>query len=213
MPLLLNKQLASSTNLAVWDAEEEDDFFVSALKLNNEEKAHIDSLKKHRRKEWLGSRYLCHLLLNSGERLTLLKDDHGKPYIKDCKFHISISHSRSRVAVIISENSVGIDIQQKVEKIYRIKHKFISEEEFSNIDNDHLQESYHIFWGSKECMYKAYGKKEIDFKKHMHLYPFKYFDDKLRIKGWLRKDNISQDYNVYTEELDNYYLVSAILQR
>ena len=93
----------------------------------------------------------------------------------------------------------------------RIQHKFISTEEDIRLDQGNLDASYHIFWGAKECMYKAYGKREIKFREHMHLYPFQYFRPQLEIKGWLRKNNIHQDYAIYTDKIDDYYLVYSIL--
>ena len=114
---------------------------------------------------------------------------------------------RDRVAVIISNRSVGIDIQNEVEKITRIQHKFISDSESAKLPQKNLVPYYHVFWGAKESMYKAFGTKELEFKKHMHVYPFSFFKNDLELKGWVRKDNFDMTYNLFVHKIENDYLV------
>ena len=211
MPLIYDKSLGQNTRILVWESIEDYTFFTNSLQLSSSEISELNLLRPHRKSEWLTSRYLCQLLDNKKLRREIIKDKHNKPYIQDSKKQISISHSKNRVAVIISNTSVGMDIQSHENKICRIRHKFISQEEHLKIDSAHQEESYHIFWGAKECMYKAYGLREIDFKEHMHLYPFQYYMPQLEIKGWLRKNNIKQDYDIYVDKIDDYYLVYSIL--
>lgn len=212
MPLIYDKKLEHcNTRIVVWEATEPTSFFIEALQLSDDELDKLNGLKPHRKTEWLTSRYLCQVIDDNICRRLIVKDEHNKPSIQDSRKHISLSHSRNRAAVIISDVRVGIDIQRQEDKISRIQHKFISLEEHEHIDNDHIDDSYHIFWGAKECMYKAYGKRQIEFKEHMHLYPFKYYNPKLEIKGWLRKNNINQSYDIHTDKIDDYYLVFSIL--
>jgi len=212
MPLTYDKQLYQNTRIMVWDNIEDEEFFLSSLSLNDQEIEHYAGLKPHRKKEWLSSRYLCKLLDGDCDRKLVIKDEHNKPSLENSQRHISISHSKHRVAAIISDVIVGIDIQRQEDKISRIQHKFISVAEHKMIDMQHLEDCYHIFWGAKECMYKAYGKREIEFREHMHLYPFRYFSHQLELKGWLRKNEVFQNYNLYTDKLDDYYLVYSILE-
>ncbi len=213
MPLIFRKQLDNSTELAVWERIEEDQFFISSLQMTKQEEKDLENMRSHRQKEWLTSRYLLNIICPSECRLLIQKDTMGKPTLEHNTYNISISHSRNHIAVIKSNKLVGIDIQHEEEKIVRIQHKFISEREHSMIDPNHLLSSYHIFWGAKECMYKAYGKREIEFRDHMHLYPFKYYQTQLELSGWLRKSETDQNYNIYTDKLDHYYLSYAILDQ
>jgi len=211
MPLIYDKPINSKTRIGIWEATEDEDFFISSLGLADEEVRKIEDMRPHRRKEWLSSRMLCHKLSGCKKRAHVIKDENGKPSLHDHTDHISISHSHNRAAVIISDTLVGIDVQKHEEKIVRIQHKFISDLERDKLDRSRLLDAYHIFWGAKECMYKAYGKKELDFKKHMHLYPFKIFQNQLELKGWVKKDDVNQSYTVHTDKLDNYYLTYSIL--
>ncbi|MBT8233574.1 MAG: 4'-phosphopantetheinyl transferase superfamily protein [Saprospiraceae bacterium] len=214
MPLIFNKIFDhDNTQIAVWENNEHDDFYINALNVCDKDLEEIMSYREHRRKEWLCSRYIINLICESTTPLTILKDEYGKPFIKDSNLNISISHSNNRAAVIISDKLVGIDIQKQEEKIDRIFHKFISEEEQSKIETQHTKSSYHIFWGAKEAMYKGWGKKELDFKTHMHVYPFSCYQNNLELKGWVRKENIIQEYDLFTDILEDYYLVFAVLNK
>jgi len=167
MPIIFEKNISDTTKVAIWDTTEDISFFVDALNLSIEELDFITNLRKHRLREWLSSRYLCNKILNSETRIPIIKDEFGKPHLENSSKFISISHSQEKAAVIISDKLVGIDIQKHVDRIGMIQHKFICDHERSHIDQENLIPSYHLFWGAKECMYKAYGKKEIKFKVHI----------------------------------------------
>ncbi len=211
MPLLLDKNIDSHTRIAVWKNEETNSFFEEALKLTAQEIKDCEDMKPHRQREWLSSRYLLDLISEDNQRVPLIKTSTGKPTRKSCAKCISISHSRDYVAVMISELRSGIDIQREEAKIAKIAHKFISNEEFKHLPKQKRLPYYHVFWGAKESMYKAYGLNKLEFREHMHLYPFRLYDKKVELRGWVRKDDVSQDYDVYMEELEETYLVYCIM--
>ena len=211
MPLIFQKDHQEfGCKIAVWENTEDDDFFMERLVLNDDEDAYLNSLNENRRQEWMCSRVVLKILLDA-DYIPLRKDDFGKPIIEHSPYHISISHSNNRAAIIASKKLVGIDIQEDVAKIDRIHSKFISEKELDKLDSEKTHESYHIYWGAKEAMYKAYGKKQLNFREHMFLHSFKYFNPQLELKGRVHKNGIKQDYNIFSEEIDNYYLVYAVL--
>lgn len=210
MPLIIDRHIGDRTRLAVWDAQEGNAYFKRSMKMTSAEKKAYLLMKPHRQREWMTSRFLLHYISEDKMRTPILKTEFGKPYRESEDRHISISHSKDKVAVIISDAKVGIDIQNEVEKISRIQHKFISDSEREKLTARNLIPYYHIFWGAKESMYKAYGIKELEFRDHMHLYPFKFFKSSIEIKGWVRKDDVSQDYDVYAEKIDNDYLVFCL---
>ena len=213
MPLLLKRKVDDHTELAVWQATEPMDYFIDELKLDGEEHKRLEAMKPHRQKEWLASRYLLHRISGDTERRHIAKSTSGKPYRIHCPKFISISHSRAHVACIISESVVGLDIQIKEEKIIRIQHKFISEEEKRHIPEKDAVDYYHVFWGAKESMYKAYGLKNLDFRKDMHLYPFRLSQGITAFRGYVRKDKVQQDYKLEVEKIDGAYLVNCIQEK
>jgi len=210
MPLIIDREIGGHTRLAVWNAQEGNAYFKRSMKMTSSEKSAYLLMKSHRQREWMTSRFLLHYISDDKNRTPILKTEYGKPYRKNNDRHISISHSKDKVAVIISDKTVGIDIQNEVGKITRIQHKFISDAERARLDEENLIPYYHVFWGAKESMYKAYGTKELDFKDHMHLYPFRFFKDQIEIKGWVKKEKIFQSYDVYAEKIDQDYLVFCL---
>ncbi|NJN77515.1 MAG: 4'-phosphopantetheinyl transferase superfamily protein, partial [Saprospiraceae bacterium] len=112
-------------------------------------------MNDRRKTEWLAARYLLQELL--GKNVFCYSDEFGKPILKNSDKHLSISHSRGLVTVIVSDFSIGIDIQVIVSKIQRIAYKFMREEENESLDVKKHLEHLHIYWGAKEALYKAYG--------------------------------------------------------
>ncbi len=211
MPLLLDREIENNTRLAVWEIQEPNAFFISELAMSKSELKAYDNMEAHRQKEWLASRFLLHHISLDKMRKRLEKTSTGKPYRAGCNKCISLSHSKQLVAAIISDKKVGIDIQKEESKISRIQHKFISPEESAMLPDDNLMAYYHVFWGAKEGMYKAYGLKELEFKDHMHVYPFSFYQDSIELKGWVHKDEIFQEYDISVEKIAGAYLICCIM--
>ena len=117
MPLIFQKDHKEfGCKIAVWENTEDDDFFMQRLVLNDQEDAYLNKLRENRRQEWMCSRVVLKILLNA-DYIPLRKDEYGKPIIENSDYHISISHSQNRAAIIASKKLVGIDIQEDVQKI------------------------------------------------------------------------------------------------
>lgn len=210
MPILLKKEIEPEGELGVWKIEEDIDYFETRLTLFPEEKIEIKILKDRKRREWFASRYLLHLMSGRDARAACYKDEYGKPHLRDSEYQISMSHSVDRVAVIASPNLVGVDIQKKVSKITRIGPKFLSAEELKNIPNNHDVEILHAIWGAKECMYKAYGRRGVDFKKHIFTKSFVYNKDVMNFKGEVIFGDYHRSFDIFAFDFEDYILVYAI---
>ncbi len=195
MPLVFKKDFYPDIKLGVWRMDEDIEFFESNLDLYEEELDEIEPLTSKKKFEWLCSRYLLHILSGRKLRGPCIKDQYGKPYLKDSEYYISISHSFNMCAVIASKNSIGVDIQKLVTKIERIKDKFIRSDENTAQQSEHHLEKLHIYWGAKESIYKAYGKKNLNFKDHMKILDFEYKHlEYSNISGILRTKDFSNNY-------------------
>lgn len=129
-----------------------------------------------RRLEWLSVRRLMHEL---GVTSPIDYLPSGRPYLKDDARHISISHTRGYAAVAISElNPIGIDIEQRTDKVYRVWDKFLSREEktFPLLAKKNV-EAMLVVWTAKEAMFKLMDKQGIDFAEHLHVAPFELADE------------------------------------
>lgn len=210
MSFIYQSNLPSNGVLGIWQVTEDDDFFLERLDLYSEEDEELQTLKARKRTEWLSSRYLLHLLSQRDLRGACLKDQYGKPYLQNSTYLISISHTQNYTAVIASPQLVGIDIQVIVPKIVRIAPKFVNENEKAFISGEASLAYYHTVWGAKESMYKAYGKKEVDFRKEMEVFPFEFDPNGFFFKGQLKKGEILLNFSLFCRQIDQIILVYAI---
>lgn len=210
MGLLYSSTLPPKGVFGIWDNEESDDYFLSQLHLHAEEQAELSQLKGRKKSEWLSSRYLLHFLSKQDQRRPCLKDAFGKPYLKGSKQHISISHSKQLTAVIKSPKPVGIDIQIITPKIERIAPKFVSTDEFQFIPSTGSIHYFHAIWGAKESMYKCYGRREVDFKKHMQVIEFKFCPEGFYFQGVFKKESYQKNFSLFCQQISQFNLVYAI---
>jgi len=209
MPLLHHKSLPQLGELGLWHITEEESFFLDRLSLYPAEQAELDQIRGHRRIEWLAGRYLLHHLSGRKRRGAFIKDQYGKPHLEGSFFDISISHSRKIAAVIAAPYLVGIDIQKRVPKIERIAHKYMRPEESASLQEDTRIDHLHVYWGAKECLFKGYGRKEVDFKQHLHVTPFQYQGNGGKTEGIVFKE-ITLHFSLFYEMHDEYMLVYAL---
>ena len=210
MPLLFHESITPAGELGIWNIEETEDFFIEKLDLVAAEKDYIAGLKGHRKLEWLAGRYLLHYMSGREVRGACIKDEYGKPYLADSPFQISISHSRRMASVIAAPFSVGIDIQKLVPKIERIAHKFMRDIEMQSLKPNTRLEHLHVYWGAKEALYKAYGRRELDFKTNILIEPFAYDLKQGFCTGKIVKNDFSATYQIWYEKREDFILVWAM---
>lgn len=215
MPLIYQKSWDTHRRLAVWKITEDEEYFIQNLKWTHSEKAHFEALKGIRRIEWLSSRLLLCTLANIEDSSFIVKDNFGKPFIKDSQINISISHTSGYAAAYISPHSIGIDIQTLVNKIHRIAHKFLTHEELHLIPQHKMLHALHLYWGAKEALYKAYGRKQLKYREHIKInlgpilnctesipdiYPFQF-------TGHVTKDSFFQDFKIDAVAIEKCVLI------
>lgn len=214
MPIFFTKKIAPSGIVGVWKIEESEDFFHDNMDLTTTEWEELQRIQhSYRRKEWLASRYLLHLLSGRTLRGACLKDAYGKPYLENSPFQISISHSHETAAVIAAPCLVGIDIQLLTPKIEKVAHKFLSTTEIQSIHPSYTLAHLHVYWGAKEALYKAYGKKELDFRNNIFVEPFEYVSETATLKGTVQKNDVAIDFQVYYHILEKTMLVYVLNAR
>jgi 4'-phosphopantetheinyl transferase len=157
--------------------------------------------------EFLSSRVLLKELLKkwdvSFEGLT--KDDAGKPYLKNSDLHISLSHSYPYVAALIDkQKSVGIDLEQPKEKLFRIAERVLSKQECENAGSDVVKHC--IYWCAKEALIKVYGKRHLHLAKELAIEPFE-LAQKGVLSGSIIADNTTKNYTLDYHVYDNFVVV------
>lgn len=166
MPLVYQHTINSNTKLGLWHIEEPEEFFLAKVPLKR------DVTHPHKRLQHLAGRYLLPTLFEDFPLEEILIADTRKPSLPDEQYHFSISHCGNYAAAIAScEKRVGIDIEQPNEKIFRIIHKFLNEEEKQLLNepmsSSQLLQTATLLWSAKEAMFKWYGDGGVDFRKHM----------------------------------------------
>ncbi|MGZ3763435.1 MAG: 4'-phosphopantetheinyl transferase family protein [Mucilaginibacter sp.] len=207
MAIAYKKQIDNDTEFALWKIEEKADDLYNQLQLNDDEKAYVERLSHGKRNlHWLGTRVLLRKMLNTDEYIDCRVDEHGKPYLVDLPYHISLSHSFDYAAVMISKTSpVGIDIEQIKEKVERIAHKFMRPAEMEFISDQQKIQQLYVCWCSKEAVYKCYGQKEVSFADNISLKPFN-FDKEGSVYAHLNKGPVSLDYKVDYLQYEDYMI-------
>ncbi len=214
MALIFEKQLSPIGKIGLWRIEEPEAFFLEQLDLQEFERDELEKIKGHKRLEWLSSRLLLWLMQpdKPAGRMPIWKDEFNKPHFQTeeeevAELSLSISHSRGMAAAIVAPSNVGIDIQQVVPKIHAIAHKFMREEEMACLQTGSETEHLHVFWGAKEALYKAYGRRELDFRKHILVEPFQLTFPKGSTMAIVEKDDYSSAFQVDYQQFEDYFLV------
>ena len=209
MPLIHKIIDDKDIELAIWRTVEPKDYFHKKIEIHPTERSIIDHLSERKKLEWYSSRFLLHLMSGRSQRGEFTKDIHGKPHLMDSDYHISISHSDDLVAVVASKLLVGIDIQFYVSKIHRIRHKFVNPEELVQIPEERTLEALHVIWGAKESLYKAYGKRALDFRKHIQIFDLKINSNSGEFHGKVIKEDYKKDFLIRYYLFKKYVLVYA----
>jgi len=212
MPIIYHKNLPKGGELGVWRIDESEEYFQGRLELFPSEVRQLSKIKGRLRLEWLASRWLLHTMSGRELRGACLKDEYGKPYLTDSDFEISISHSREVVAVMAAPYNIGVDIQKEVQKIERIEKKFVRPVEKNSLQAETRIPHLHVYWGAKEALYKAYGRKSLGFVRHIHVNPFEYNLAVGYTTAAIHKDEYHGYFELFYEKVAGFYLVYVIEQ-
>jgi 4'-phosphopantetheinyl transferase len=206
MPLFKTIHINSRTQILVWKVTESYAELLEQVVLNDSNRIRLDGMKSEmHQRAFLSVRKL---LQESGHTdLDLYYDEFGKPHLNGEK-HISITHSHNFSAIIISDETVGIDIELQRDKITRIADKFCdSEFQFLDLDSDEYIPKLTIIWGVKEAIFKIRNEKGISFKNHISVCDFE-LESKQTIAE-LHFDNLVKDFKIHFEEIEGFTLVYA----
>ncbi len=207
MPVKVIKYQSCGSHILLWEITESEDELLSLLPANILINKDFESSKVGlKRLEMLASRAAISTLakyLNIAFD-EIEKDEFGKPYLGNCSWQISLTHSKRYIGVIFNPNKpVGIDIEMPQIKMWKIKERLFTQPECDLI-GDSLT-TMCLFWSAKEALYKLYGKRGVDFRKHLHI-----IENSNGFKGIINMDMHSSEHAIFYENLDEYLLVWAI---
>jgi 4'-phosphopantetheinyl transferase len=209
MPLDYQKS-TDEFQLGIWRLDESLEDLYSLLTLAQKDVKTIGRFKsEYRKREWLTVRVLLKVLMPSA-KLSIEYDAKGKPHLINSDYSISISHTKNFVAVMLAKNAnVGIDLETIQSRIEKIAKRFVTGEEENFIGTDKKTEYHHVIWGTKEVLFKIYGKGELHFLNHIRVEKFT-LHEKGELKAGIIKDNFSKAYKVFYERRNELMLVYAV---
>jgi phosphopantetheinyl transferase len=171
MPFFYQQNINETTHFAIWSIEEPLSYFEEEMHLL------VDIQNEERKIQHLAVRWLLALMMPEIDVANIKVADNGKPYIPGAGFHFSLSHCKGFAACAISEKSpIGIDIEILHDRIAKVAHKFLEEEEKKLVAEVPVANQLNhlgFYWAAKEAMYKQYEKNGIDFSKHFIIHPLK----------------------------------------
>lgn len=161
-----------NTIAGFWKLEEPAESLLTVANLTEQERKQFESFTSERRKrEFLASRIL--LTQMTGGTGKIVYDDRGRPSLGESSGYLSLSHSGSLAAVIISETPSGIDVEETSRSIEKIMPRFLSEAELKWIQmSADSRMAALLCWCAKEAVFKMIRQDNLDFRKHIHLDSF-----------------------------------------
>ena len=118
-----------------------------------------------------------------GADFAMERDVYGKPWPTNKTGFISLSHSANWVAFCFHPNQpIGIDVETTRLQLAKVAPRILHQSELSILEKSHYkQRTLQLFWGGKEALYKAYGKKNLEFSSQLVLSGIE--DDSHSFKG------------------------------
>lgn len=207
MGILRDTIFDDRSRLGIWVLEEPVSWLKNKVTLSEEEERRFAELANEQRKrEWLAARVLIQHL--AGQEEQVIYDEFRKPHLASGNFHLSISHSGGKVAIILHPDyPTGIDIQERTEKVWRIRHKFLSSEELKACSDGEDHDKLLIYWAAKEAMYKYYGRKRLHFSLNLWVSPFEFSDIGGEFAGEIRLSGQTIGLNMAYEKSGDCFLV------
>ena len=214
MALLIRKKVSKQALLGVWKIEEDENWYFSNPLVTDRVQKRIDAYKSVQRKlQGIAVRVLIKSMLPDEINVDIDYDDRSKPFFTEADYNLSITHSDTMVAVLVSrEVLVGVDIEKYSSKVERVGHKFVNETEqnvYNSVPPNKKMDYLHVLWGAKESMYKLYGKGSMDFKKHILVDDFQ-LSSAGDFTGVVGKDERFVKVTGYYTKLDKFVLVYVL---
>ena len=211
MPLHKVISLSANTKLYIWKITEDFSTLFKEVSLKESSLIRVEEMKSEsHQKGFLAVRML--LQHNDYTDYDLYYDAFGKPHIKpkDCHtelVEVSISHSNDFSAIVISEEKVGLDMEQLKEKTLKIAPRFMDISHLKNLIKEDALIKATVVWGIKEAVFKIKNEVGISFKDNIFESDFNLIDKKCTVE--LRFNNKVELFDILFDFIENYVFVCA----
>jgi phosphopantetheinyl transferase len=198
VPLHTKKHIKNG-KVALWHITESKDELIDLLPLSWQANLDMEKVSVHN----LAARVLAHTVCPDFDILE--KDEYGKPYFDSEDHKISITHAGDYAGFMYTmRRDCGLDMEKITERVRRIQSKFVREDEEAFLTDD-LRGLY-MLWCAKEAMYKYYGLKSLDFKKHIKV-DYQSLAENGTLTGYIDKGEYSRTLELEYTFFDNYLIL------
>ncbi|MGV1011462.1 MAG: 4'-phosphopantetheinyl transferase family protein [Flavobacterium sp.] len=205
MPLYKEIVCNENAKLYLWKITEEIEFFKHAVLLKDVSQKRVDAMKSEsHQKGFLAVRMLLQHVGYTD--FDLYYDAFGKPHLSDGKC-ISISHSHTFSAIAISDQPIGLDVEQVKEKVLKIASRFMDVSHLENLSDAEKMKKATVIWGIKESIFKIKNETGISFPKHIFEEEFN-LESKKTI-AQLQFNAKTENFNVVFDSVEEYIYVCA----
>ena len=144
-------------------------------------------------------RLLYNILLdNNLGRGTVVFEKNGKPQFSDISIYFSLSHSRDICAVAVSDQPVGVDVEQCREKHNNhLIERSLTEDEMRFFDGDFTR-----IWSRKEALAKMTGQGIMGYPNDIDTMAYDFYEQRIEYNQreyWLIATNAFQVKHILDE--------------
>ena len=211
MPLFQEFQFKESF-VFVWEIKENVEELALSFELEKFDSQNYQKLQHPvKQLDWLATRYLIHYAtLKLGIAFEgIRKNQHGKLKFVGSDWHLSVTHSRNFVALVLNQNArCGIDLEKETPRFFKVSPRVLSASELQDAGQDLAKHC--IYWSAKEALYKLYGKKEVDFKLHLKIKNFEINASKTLFSGIFENEKAKIQATFLAEKIDDLWLVVGV---
>ena len=194
MTLLKEIEYKEGVKIALWQIDLDNNDTLNQPKASKVEK------EKLRQKQCV-----AHTLDGWGIEGNVVYDAYGKPHLSKGSMGISISHSFQYLVIGVGiEQKLGIDLEKIDRPFEKLAHKFVTDKEMEWVKGT---EDLALIWSAKEALYKVYGRKNLDFKKHLAILKK---EDPTTLTGQIAKNGMQLQLPVFYEEILNGFILTRV---
>lgn len=195
--------------LGIWELTESAESLIKTFQFSEKEKEEFQKFRFEKRQtEYLATRLLLQDLLNTKTEITYTKS--GKPEIKNTGQNISISHSADFVAILISKDLGGIDVENAHRNIDKVTRRFLHKTELEWAEKSGNRQFLQILlWCAKEAIYKCSNQSGVQFDTQIFIPVFE-FEKTNCFNGILSAENKNGNYNLWYFYFQNNIVVYCV---
>ena len=199
MALLKIETLDTDVRLGLWKIEENEEDLIREYSWLSDITERLKVVRSAQRRIEILAIYALLYELAHDKALRITHDLYGCPYVSG--YHIGISHTKGFAALILSQTrNVAVDIEYCSDRVGRIAHKFIRNDEFAPTLAHQL-----INWSAKEAVYKYFSDQQLVF------FDIRIIISKLNDIGVLEAINLKSEQQVAVKyQRSNDYILTYL---